>query len=129
MQDLKYSIYAHTNDMKEFEELLVSKVGLDIMQARVFLYVTIYGKSTAVNIAAKLGIAKNDIMPIVESLVTLGAFIDMPDEIFEAMHPRFTVVNMYKRRCEHMGVEFGRNKIVDSIGAALERPYEHARAK
>ena len=45
------------------------------------------------------------------------------------MHPRFTIVNMYKRKCEREGAKFGMNKTVDSIGAALERPYEHARAK
>ena len=53
--------------------------------------------------------------------------IDMPEGAY--MHPRFTIVNMYKRKCERDGAKFGMNKTVDSIGAALERPYEHARAK
>ena len=48
---------------------------------------------------------------------------------FEALHPRFAAVNMYRRRCERMGVRPGRNRAVDGIGAALERPYDDARTK
>ena len=48
---------------------------------------------------------------------------------FEAMHPRFTAVNMYRRMCERENIEFKRNKIVDSIGVFLEKSYEDARTK
>ena len=80
-------------------------------------------------VASDLGIPENDALQAIESLMKLGALIDMPEGAYEAMHPRFTIVNMYKRKCEREGAKFGMNKTVDSIGAALERPYEHARAK
>ena len=48
---------------------------------------------------------------------------------FEAMHPRFTAVNMYRKMCEREHIEFKRNKIVDSIGVILEQPYDDARTK
>ena len=115
--------------MEQFVEMLVSEIGLDEMHARVFLHVTANGASTVPEIATNLGIGKDDAQHAVESLMRLGAFIDMPGSSYEAMHPRFTVVNMYRRRCESTGAAFGRNKTVDSIGAALERHYEHARAK
>ena len=61
------------------------------------------------------------------------ATVDLPDfgvHLYKAMHLKVSVhVNMYKRKCEREGAKFGMNKTVDSIGAALERPYEHARAK
>ena len=41
---------------------------------------------------------------------------------FEAMHPRFTAVNMYRKMCEREHIEFKRNKIVDSIGVVLDKP-------
>ncbi len=31
--------------------------------------------------------------------MTLGAFIDISETEFEAMHPRFTAVNMYRKVC------------------------------
>ena len=58
-----------------------------------------------------------------------GAFIDFSETEFEAMHPRFTAVNMYRRMCERENIEFKRNKIVDNIGVILEKPYDDARTK
>ena len=115
--------------MHRFEEMLVSEVGLEKIHARVFLHITTNGKSTVAKVASDLGIPENDALQAIESLMKLGALIDMPEGAYEAMHPRFTIVNMYKRKCEREGAKFGMNKTVDSIGAALERPYEHARAK
>ncbi len=46
----------------------------------------------------------------------LGAFIDISETEFEAMHPRFTAVNMYRKMCEREHIEFKQNKIVDNIG-------------
>ena len=80
-------------------------------------------------IAKKLKIPINDAKKTSKDLMTLGAFIDITPIEFEAMHPRFTVVNMYRKMCERENVEFKRNKIVDSIGVILEKPYEDARTK
>ena len=76
-----------------------------------------------------MALPENDALQAIESLMKLGALIDMPEGAYEAMHPRFTIVNMYKTKCDLQGAKFGMNNIVHSIGAALERPYEHARAK
>ena len=59
----------------------------------------------------------------------IGAFIDITETEFEAMHPRFTAVNMYRRMCERENIEFKRNKIVDNIGVFLEKPFDDARTK
>jgi len=53
----------------------------------------------------------------------------MTENIFEAMHPRFTAVNMYRKMCEREKIDFKRNVIVDNIGVALEKTYEDARTK
>ena len=58
-----------------------------------------------------------------------GAFIDVLNNEFEAMHPRFTAVNMYRKMCEREKIEFKKNLIVDNIGVSLEKPYDDARAK
>ena len=59
----------------------------------------------------------------------LGAFIDMPNDEFEAMHPRFTAVNMYRKMCKREKIEFKKNLTVDNIGISLEKPYDDARTK
>ena len=64
-----------------------------------------------------------------QELIGLGGFIDMPETEFEAMHPRFTAVNMYRRMCERENIDFKKNLVVDNIGIALEEPYDDARTK
>ena len=113
----------------EIENNLVSEIHLKPIQAKIYLLVTCYGKMPSKVIADKLNISVEDAEKSARDLMTLGAFIDITPVEFEAMHPRFTVVNMYRRMCEREKIEFKRNKIVDSIGVVLEKPYDDARTK
>jgi hypothetical protein len=113
----------------KLENNLISELKLDPINAKVYLLVTCYGKMPANVIAEKLKISLDDAQKSAKDLMTLGAFIDISETEFEAMHPRFTAVNMYRRMCERENIEFKRNKIVDSIGVFLEKPYEDARTK
>ena len=116
-------------DFTQLEDELVSEIKLDPINAKVFLLVTCYGKMSSNMIAEKLKISLEIALNAAKELMTLGAFIDISENEFEAMHPRFTAVNMYRRRCERENIEFKRNKIVDNIGVFLEKPYEDARTK
>ena len=111
------------------ENDLVSEIRLEPIQAKVYLLVTCYGKMSSAKIAEKLKISLDDAQKAAKELMTLGAFIDFSETEFEAMHPRFTAVNMYRKMCERENIEFKRNKIVDNLGAILEKPYDDARTK
>lgn len=111
------------------ENDLISEIHLDPIQARVYLLVTCYGKMSSDTIATKLKISYDEAQKASTDLMTLGAFIDISETEFEAMHPRFTAVNMYRKMCERENIEFKRNKIVDNIGVILEKLYDDARTK
>jgi len=111
------------------ENDLVSEIRLEPIQAKVYLLVTCYGKMSSTKIAEKLEISLDDAQKVAKELMTLGAFIDFSETEFEAMHPRFTAVNMYRKMCERENIEFKQNKIVDNIGVILEKPYDDARTK
>jgi len=111
------------------ENDLVSEIKLEPIQAKVYLLVTCYGKMSSSKIAEKLKISLDDAQKASKELITFGAFIDFSETEFEAMHPRFTAVNMYRKMCEREGIEFKRNKIVDNMGVILEKPYDDARTK
>jgi len=111
------------------EHDLVSEIHLDPIQAQVFLLVTCSGKMSSETIAEKLKIPIDDAKKASKDLMTLGAFIDITPTEFEAMHPRFTAVNMYRKMCERENIEFKRNKIVDNMGVILEKLYDDARTK
>ncbi len=113
----------------KIESDLVSEIRLEPIQAKVYLLVTCNGKMPSTQIAEKLKISLDDAQKISKELMTLGAFIDFSETEFEAMHPRFTAVNMYRKMCERENIEFKQNKIVDNIGVILEKPYDDARTK
>lgn len=108
---------------------LISEIRLTKNQADVFLLVTIEGKMEVDQIAKILEISTVDALETSQKLVKLGGFIDMSKTEYEAMHPRFTAVNMYRRMCERENIDFKKNLIVDNIGIALEEPYDDVRTK
>ena len=108
---------------------LISEIRLTQSQAEVFLLVTLGGKMSASQISESLKISVENALETSQKLVELGGFIDMPETEFEAMHPRFTAVNMYRKMCERENIDFKKNSIVDNIGIALEEPYDDARTK
>ena len=116
-------------DSSKLENDLVSEIKLTPIQAKIYLLITWYGKMSATQIAEKLKISSEVAQKTATELMGLGAFIDISETEFEAMHPRFTAVNMYRKMCEREHIEFKRNKIVDNIGVILEQAYDDARTK
>jgi len=108
---------------------LISEVRLTNSQAEVFLLVTLNGKMSVSQISKSLEISADDALETSQKLIELGGFIDMPETEFEAMHPRFTAVNMYRKMCERENIDFKKNSIVDNLGVVLEDPYDDARTK
>ena len=108
---------------------LISEVRLTKNQAEVFLLVTLSGKMSVNQISESLEISVDDALETSQKLIELGGFIDMPETEFEAMHPRFTAVNMYRKMCERESIDFKKNSIVDNLGVVLEDPYDDARTK
>lgn len=87
------------------------------------------GKMSSKQISDNLGIGEDEARQTALSLVDLGGFIDISSTEFEAMHPRFTAVNMYRKMCLREKIEFKKNLVVDNIGVALERHYDRGRTK
>jgi hypothetical protein len=114
---------------KKIKNDLISEVRLTNSQAEVFLLVTLNGKMSVSQISKSLEISADDALETSQKLIELGGFIDMPETEFEAMHPRFTAVNMYRKMCERENIDFKKNSIVDNIGIALEEPYDDVRTK
>ena len=108
---------------------LISEIKLTKNQANVFLLVVLGGKMSVSEIARLSDITVDEARKTSEKLVELGGFIDMPETEYEALHPRFTAVNMYRRMCERENIDFKKNSVVDNIGIALEEPYDDVRTK
>lgn len=116
-------------DLSKIEKDLISLVKLTKLQAKIFLLIVIEGKMNSEKISNKLGISKDESISNCKKLIELGGLIEITENNFEAMHPRFTAVNMYRKMCEKEKIEFKRNVTVDNIGVILENPYDDARTK
>lgn len=111
------------------EEKIVSELRLSPLQAKIFVLVVKNGKMTAEDIAKKLQIPNDESLENAKKLIDLGGFIDITRTEFESMHPRFAVVNMYRRMCTRENIPFKKNLLVDNIAIVLEKPYDDARTK
>lgn len=111
------------------EEKLISEVRLSPLQAKVFILIIKKGKMTAEAIAKNLDISTEEALETAKKLIDLGGFIDITKTEFESTHPRFAVVNMYRRMCQRENIPFKKNLLVDNISIILEKPYDDARTK
>ena len=115
--------------MNTVEEKLVSELRFSPIQAKVFVLVVKNGKMSAETIAKKLRISNSFALETARCLIELGSFIDITETEFESTHPRFAVVNMYRRMCQRENIQFKKNLLVDNISIVLEKPYDDARTK
>ena len=116
-------------NLSEIIKTLVSEIKLTEIQAKIFLHIVMHGRMNTIQISNDLHISLDDAIQNSKKLVELGGFIDMSNDEFEAMHPRFTAVNMYRKMCEREQKEFKKNLDIDNIGVALEVSYDDARTK
>lgn len=115
--------------LNRVEKDLIDQIKLSPLEAKIFLHVTTKGKMSVDKIAKDLGVSYDEAIDTAKRLVERGGFIDISPTEFEAMHPRFTAVNMYRKMCQKENIEFKKNLIVDNIGVALEDFYDKARTR
>ena len=116
-------------DLSKIEKDLTSEIKLTNIQAKIFLLIVTKGKMSAEQIGSILKISADEASSNSKQLIEKGGLIEITENDFEAMHPRFTAVNMYRKMCEKEKIEFKRNVIVDNIGVVLETAYDDARTK
>src|SRR3989344_1454252 len=75
-------------------------------------------------IAKKLGISITEALNVAKNLVEVGGFIDMSETEYEAMHPRFTSVNMYRRMCAREEKQLGIETLTEIVGMPKIEPDE-----
>ena len=114
---------------KQIEDVLISEIRLTSVQAKIFLEIVLNGKMTSKQIGEKLGITDTMANENLQQLIQFGGLIDYTETEFEALHPRFASVNMYRKMCERENLEFKKNDLVDNIGIALENSYDDVRTK
>ena len=126
--DVIVSIYVSVS-IETVEEKIISELRLSPIQTKVYVLVVKKGRMSSQDIAQHLGISEDEAYKAAFDLIQIGGFIDITKTEFESMHPRFAVVNMYRRMCQRENIPFKKNLLVDNISIILEKPYDDARTK
>jgi hypothetical protein len=104
-------------------------LGLDPKEAQLYLLITRSGRMTISKIVETCNWSSEEARLYSTRLVEKGMFIEIKDGEFESLHPRFALSNRYRKRCDELGIKFGRNDQVDSLAIYLEKYYYSARTK
>lgn len=107
----------------------MTELKLSDEESESFLFIIKNGKSNLEKIAEPSKFSKNIVHDTLESLVEKGMIINVSASEYESLHPKFAVVNRYRRLCQNDNLPFKKNLLIDAIGTVLQRPFEDARTK
>lgn len=114
--------------MENIKEALISKINLTDKEAHIFLFLIINGESTAASISAALKLTLEESEQILCDLLEKGLILELSGK-YQTFHPKFSIINAYRRHCQKVGIEFKKNLQIDSLASSLERIQESARTK
>ena len=80
-------------------------------------------------ISLELNLDNSYCREIIESLINKNMIIEFSKNLFESFHPRFAIINRYKRLCLEKDVPWSKNTMIDNLAIILEQPFEAARTK
>ena len=114
--------------MDNIKEALISKINLTDTEAQIFLFLIVNGESTVASISAALKLTYEESEQALHDMLENGLILELFGK-FQTFHPKFSIINAYRRYCQKMGIEFKKNLQIDSLASALERMQESARTK
>ncbi|MDW3625707.1 MAG: helix-turn-helix domain-containing protein [Nitrososphaeraceae archaeon] len=102
---------------------------LSNVETQIFLLIISQGMLKIEQISIELNLDKSHCREIIESLINKNMIIEFSKNLFESFHPRFAIINRYKRLCLEKDVPWRKNAMIDNLAIILEQPFEAARTK
>ena len=90
-------------------------------EVEVFLALVKIEKSTSKEIENFTNKSKDEIIEIAKRLESKGMIIEVNRNEFRALHPRFAVVNRYRKLCASKNIEFKKNLKIDQLAVIIEK--------
>jgi predicted transcriptional regulator len=81
------------------------------------------------HISLELNLDRSNCQEIIESLINKNMVIEYSSNVFETFHPRFAIINRYKRLCLEKDIPWKKNSVIDNLAVMLEQPFDAARTK
>ncbi|HEY9399147.1 MAG TPA: helix-turn-helix domain-containing protein [Nitrososphaeraceae archaeon] len=114
--------------MDKIRDALISKISLSDIEAQIFLFLIINGKSPQAKVSDELNLDIDKTGELLNNLIEKGLILELSGE-YQTFHPKFSVINAYRLHCQKIGIEFKKNIQIDNLATSLERIHESARTK
>ncbi len=108
------------NHINHIKILLMEELQINNLETDIFLALMKSEKTTSFGMQENLNLAPDQIIEIAKSLESKGMVIEINKNEFRALHPRFAIVNRYRRICQENNIEFKKNTKIDNLGIMLE---------
>ena len=109
--------------------IFTNDLQLSNVETQIFLLIISQGMLKIEQISIELNLDKSHCREIIESLINKNMIIEFSKNLFESFHPRFAIINRYKRLCLEKDVPWRKNAMIDNLAIILEQPFEAARTK
>ena len=113
----------------KYYNIFKTELQLSDVEIKVFLLIISKGMMSLEQLSSNLDLDKSQCKKIIESLIIKNMIIEYSTNLFETFHPRFAIINRYKRLCIENKIALQKNLIIDNLAIALEKPFDSARTK
>lgn len=113
----------------KYYNIFKTELQLSDLEIKVFLLIISKGMISLEELSSNLDLDKSQCKKIIESLIVKNMIIEYSTNLFETFHPRFAIINRYKRLCIENKIAFQKNLIIDNLAIALEKLFDAARTK
>ncbi len=108
------------NQISQIKTLLKEQLQMNELETDIFLALMKSEKTTSRGFQENTNLTVDQIIEISKSLEKKGMVIEINKNEFRALHPRFAIVNRYRRICQANNILFKKNTLIDNIGIMLE---------
>jgi predicted transcriptional regulator len=112
-----------------YYNIFTKDLQLSNVETQIFLLIISQGMLKIDQISIELNLDKSHCREIIESLINKNMIIEFSKNLFESFHPRFAIINRYKRLCLEKDLPWRKNAMIDNLAIILEQPFEAARTK
>lgn len=104
--------------------LLQTELKLSEIESRLFLHLVKKGRRTIQQISSDLKCSRQEADKAAQNLENFGMIIQISQSVYMPLHPRFAVVNRYRKMCKEDNLPFHRNVLIDNIGVIMEKYFD-----
>jgi predicted transcriptional regulator len=108
------------NRTNQLKKNLIDELELCEEEAEIFLALIKEEKTSSENFKKLFNHKTEEWVKNCKKLEQKGMIIEINKNEFQALHPRFAIVNRYRRLCEEKNIQFKKNIKIDNMGIMLE---------